>query len=42
MLSKYVRLKQYFEVEEGKYDEEGITSPQHVRDALTIIRQPQP
>lgn len=42
MLSKYVQLKNYFEVEEGKYDEEEVSVPQHVREALMIIRQPQP
>jgi len=39
MLGKYVKLKSYFEIEEAKYEEQGVQPPFHVRDAMNIIRE---
>ena len=38
MLTKYTQLCGYFAIEEGKYIEQEEAIPQHVQDALSIIR----
>ena len=38
MLGKYIRIKKWAEIEEAKYQFEGVKVPAHVQQLLGIIR----
>jgi hypothetical protein len=38
MLGKYVRIKKWAEIEEAKYETEGVKVPAHIQQLLGILR----